>query len=375
VVVDDYADLKGPSLLKKTLGLQNHRHSRYVGTTAEFEPHVINFSSFDRKDEYGMSLGTLRRVDPETAFLMKQDNQTQNYEDEIEDLDAIESIVAPHGQALINIYFRIVHPTFPILHEKAYLEKYSRSHREFSPPLLAAVYLLALNLWSDSPDLASLPKPDIERLNKLAARTISEVMYRPKLSTIQAGLLLTRQTEDDNSLLTAKLVAIGQDLGLHLDCSNWKIPPWERGLRKRLAWALYFQDKWGSLKHGLPSHIVSANWAVRPVSDSDFSINEDEEEDSFEVEKGKLLFDEMIALTGILAEVLDTFFTLRAESNFAAAGQGETRMILKMAKPVQLKLKEWYGRLPGCLKMDYTKAGRLSSIGKLFCLLNILFSY
>ena len=66
------------------------------------------------------------------------------------DLDAIERIVAPHGQSLINFYFRIVHPSFPILHKKVFLEKYSRTHREFSPPLLAAVYILTLHWWSYS---------------------------------------------------------------------------------------------------------------------------------------------------------------------------------------------------------------------------------
>jgi Fungal specific transcription factor domain len=366
--VDDYANLKGPSLLKKTLGLQNHRHSHYLGTTTEFEPYLINLSPFDRKDEFNIGRGTLRRVSTQATFLMNPDSQTQNHADEIADLDAIEGIVAPHGQALINLYFRIVHPSFPILHKKVYLEKYSRTHREFSPPLLAAVYILALNWWSYSSDLASHPKPDVEGLERLALKTISDVMYRPKLSTVQAGLLLLQRPEGDSWALTAQLVAVGQNLGLHLDCSTWKIPPWERGLRKRLAWALYMQDKWGSLTHGRPSHIVGANWAVQPVSHADFpesAADEDDEEGSSEVEKGKLLFSEMIGLTEILAEVLDTFFTLRAEADFAAAGQGGTRMILERAKPVQIKLKEWFGRLPACLRMDCTKVRKLSSTGEL----------
>src|ERR1700753_1930249 len=33
--INDYADLKGPSLLKTTLGLQNHQHSKILGLTSE----------------------------------------------------------------------------------------------------------------------------------------------------------------------------------------------------------------------------------------------------------------------------------------------------------------------------------------------------
>lgn len=81
---------------------------------------------------------------------MLPDEGTDHYEDEISDLDAIEALVYPHGKALINLYFRIVHPSFPILHKKVYLEKYERTNRAFSPALLAAVYILALHFWSYS---------------------------------------------------------------------------------------------------------------------------------------------------------------------------------------------------------------------------------
>ncbi len=67
------------------------------------------------------------------------DEGTAHYQDENDDLDSIEAIVSPNGKALINLYFRIVHPSFPVLHKKVDLEKYERNHREFSPAILAAV--------------------------------------------------------------------------------------------------------------------------------------------------------------------------------------------------------------------------------------------
>ena len=369
--IEDYADLRGPSLLKKTLGLQNHRHSRYIGLTSQYEQLLIELRDPHEEEEISVGVSSLRKVDSlGTAFILSPDIGTMSHEDEITDLDAIETLVAPHGQALIHLYFRIVHPSFPILHKKVFLEKYQRTHREFSPPLLAAVYILALNWWSYSSDLALLPKPDVPRLEKLAFKTMNDVIHRPKLSTIQAGLLLLQRPNGDSWPLTTQLVGLGQDLGLHLDCSDWKIPSWELGLRKRLAWGLFMQDTWGSLIHGRPSHITTANWAVTSLQEDDFPENaadEDDEDGSTEVEKGRTLFCQMIKLTEILSLVLSTFYTLQAEKEFNQHLQEGVRWILEKAKPIQISLRQWYSDLPSCLKMENIPMRKLSSTGMHTC--------
>ena len=314
-----------------------------------------------------MGNSTLRKVTESETFQLLPDEATQRHPEELSDLDAIEEIVAPHGSALINLYFRIVHPSFPIIHKKVYLEKYGRTHREFSPPLLAAVYIIALNWWSYSSDLAQLPKPNVSDLENLAFRSLSHVIHRPKLSTVQAGLLLFQRPMDDYSwALTAQLVAIGQDLGLHLDCSQWNIPQWERGLRKRLAWALFMQDTWASLIYGRPPHVSRSNWAVKHVNSADFpesAADEDEEDGSTEVEKGRILFIQMIALTEVTKEVLECMYSQQAELEIRSSGADVTKVVLEMAKPIQLKLKSWYVALPECLQLDDIKAWKLSSTG------------
>lgn len=342
-------------MLKRTLGLQNDRYSQYIGPTTDFEPSLIDLSPFDPQDESLLSRGTLRKVSDVDTFLMLPDYNTPGYEHVLDDADAIEKIVAPHGPELLELYFRIIHPNFPILQKTVFFEKYNRSYREFSPPILAAVYILAINWWDHSEELVGIAKPDLRELERLARVTLADAMYRPKLSTVQAGLLLSQRPEGDQWAPTAQLVAIGQELGLHLDCTNWKIPPWERGLRKRLAWALYMQDKWGSLVHGRPSHIFASNWAVQPLSPNDFpdvEFDESDSEETAEYEHGRLLFSQTIILSQILAEVLDTFYTLQAMANVTAAGPQGTHLVLQLAKPVQLKLKEWFAALPACLRMD-----------------------
>ncbi len=368
--VKDYADLRGPSLLKKTLGLQNHRHSSLVGPTSVYEPHLLGLPAFRPGEDITVGPKALRKVSTTETFVLEPDTGTRNHDQETDDLDAIEAVVSPHGPQLIALYFRIVHPTFPILHKRVFLEKYDRTYREFSPPLLAAVYILTLNWWSYSAELSLLPKPNEHRLEEIAFKTMSDIVHRPKLSTIQAGLLLLQCPDIGNHswALISQLVGVGQDLGLHLDCTSWRIPQWEKGLRKRLAWALYMQDKWGSLVHGRPSHITAADWGVRAVEAADFpesAADEDDEEGSTEVEKGRVLFCEMIALARILADVLREFYSVAAEAEVRANAAAGVSWVLRRAKPLQLRLKSWFAELPECLRLQDVGVRKLSSTGYL----------
>jgi hypothetical protein len=348
---------------------QCDRYGRHIGLSSHFEPILVNLSSFDARNESVISLGTLRKVDKNAAFIMHDD--AQDLPDESEALEAIDRIVYPHGPALVDLYFATVHPSFPIVQRYLFSEGLKLGKSSVAAPLLAGIYLLALNWWSNEEDLANHPKPSADELESIASASLTAAMRKPKLSTVQAGLLLLQRPEADSWSLTTQLVAIGQEIGLHLDCSSWDIPPWERALRKRIAWALYMQDKWSSLIHGRPSHIFSANWAVRPMSSEDTSIDTtmtpnsptDEEEEE-ELERGHAVFCEMIELTGITAEVMDTFYTQAAIQDFARAGDKSTEMVLERAKPIQMKLKAWAARLAPCLRMDDVTAGRLCPNGE-----------
>ncbi|KAG5950009.1 hypothetical protein E4U53_005564 [Claviceps sorghi] len=377
--LEDVANVGGPTMLKRTLGMQHDRFSQYIGLTTDFEPSLIDLSTFDPQDESLLARGILRKVSDNDTFLMLPDSSTPGHDHIVQDVDAIEAVVSPHGRKLIDLYFQIIHPSFPIVQKNVFLEKYERSPHEFSPPILAAVYLLAINWWDQWPELACLPRPNVQELERLIRGTLADAMNRPKLSTIQAGLLLSQRPEGDQWAPTAQLVAIGQELGLHLDCTNWKIPPWEKGLRRRLAWALYMQDKWGALVHGRPSHIFTTNWGVRALTANDFpdvEWNEEDEDERQDVEKGRTLFSRFVQLSEILSEILEIFYTLNSTQTIADAGPHSTQLVLSLAKPVQLKLKEWYSALPADIRLEsysmtsYAPASppatdRFSSIGYL----------
>jgi hypothetical protein len=109
---------------------------------------------------------------------------------------------------------------------------------------------------------------------------------------------------------------------------------------------------------------------VKPLSEADFperAQDEDDSEGSTEVEKGRVLFCEMIKLTEILTLILSQFYTLRAEEEFRSREHEGGRWVLERAKPIQLALKEWFTQLPDCLKMEHVKMRKLNSTGLFNC--------
>ncbi|KAK1983555.1 fungal-specific transcription factor domain-containing protein [Colletotrichum cereale] len=355
-----------PSLLDGTLGLHLKTHSEYVGNTNYREPSLL-----DLHRPHDPAVRSVRRLDESTVFLIHRDRETSSESQRIADLDAIEKVVHPLGSTLVNLYFRIVHPSFPVLHKKVFLEKYARSYHEFSPPLLAAVYLLALD-WSlyDRTLATSSWQPDQAALEALALRTMSDDMKRPKISTLQAGLLIQQRFRNNTWTFTAQLIALAQGLGIHVDCSDWAIPDWEKGLRRRLAWALFMQDKWGALVHGRPSHIrLDEDWDVRPCCIEDFPENAaDEEHDpegSAEVVVGRELFLRHIELSLILSDVLSTLYTAKATRRGGTLDQVGTVGVAELAKPIVMMLREWYAKLPEALQLQETRLKKLSANGSL----------
>lgn len=370
--VEEYDELPGESLLKKTLGLQNKHHAHFVGLTEPF--------SFPR---FSLTLGTsqkstqggaviVRKVDDFNAFTIREDQGTIGYDTEQSRVDAIQQLVEPHGKALIDLYFRIVHPSFPILHKGVFLEKYARSYREFSPALLAAVYLLTTNYWRCSPALATKPKPDACLLHKLATESYDLTIYRPKLSSVQAGLLLAQYECFDSDVmscgsrgrLTAQLVSMSHTLGLHMDPSRWDIPEWEISLRCRLAWAIYMQDKWVALIEGRPALLTDRDWIVPAVQHRDFPEHEENnEEGSSEVENGRIIFMQMIELTKILSDILDSIFSLRSHQAIQMSPD-PVSALLSRAQPLQQRLSAWSDSAMEVLSLERANSMKLTSIGK-----------
>jgi hypothetical protein len=317
-------------------------------------------------------------VNQSTAFITYPDKNSASEIQRVADIDRIEESIRPLGPTLVNLYFRIMHRTFPILDKGVFLEKYVRSYREFSPPLLAAVYLVALDWKLFDRTLATAPStPDAEYLENLAMRAMDDDFKRPKLSTLQAGLLLLQRIRSSHCTLPAQLLSLGQTLGIHIDCTDWKIPEWEKGLRRRLAWALYMQDKWGVLVHGRPSLIPAQidddkgtnDWDVAPCTFEDFpeeAEGQDEKADGgVDEAAGQGAFLQSIELTKIFSRIVSTFCSISATRKGGLLERIGPSGAMNLAKPLAMELRDWHAALPTSLQLESTPSLRLSTNGAL----------
>ncbi|KAL4789326.1 fungal-specific transcription factor domain-containing protein [Aspergillus venezuelensis] len=329
-----------------------HQTTQHIGLTTELEPALLAYLPVDQNDESFVAASRVRKLGDDGTFMRVVNTMSHADSSPSASLDSIESLVAPYGSTLVEKFFERIHPTFPILMEDVFRQSY-RTRNGISPLLLSAVYVLALKFVDIGP--ASPRRPDAARLEATALKLLTESLPYASMSTIQAGLLLMQKSTLATAPLNAQLVTAGFELGLHQDCSDWRMETWEKGLRKRLAWALYMQDKWSAMVHGRPSHVVSSNWTVQDLVEDDFTdafSSTSSQPDDAPVGHGPLFFCHLVALTTILSDILDRFYTLQSIEEFKAAGNNRTRLILERAKPAQIRLKDWFARLPTPLKLD-----------------------
>ena len=303
-----------------------------------------------------------QKTDERNAFLIPKADDPTSTETNHSDMQAIYQIVGSHASTMLQVFCSIINRSLPIIPDALFDLDSSSLWSGADPALLATVFALAA---------MSLAQPilhpgDVERLEEIGFRSFGVALLRPTLSTVQTGILLMQCPDVDSKTLNAQLVGVAYELGLHLDCSSWSITREERMLRRRLGWALYTQDKWCSLIHGRPSLISKDHWGVTLLNQDDFPESETTDEQiSQDIKRGRELFTQMAALTGILSIVLETFYTLKSMQEVDHAGQNGTRLILEKAKPVQIKLKEWFTHLPISLKLDENMNGKPSSTGHL----------
>ena len=325
----------------------SQNYGTHLGPTTEIEPILLDLSS-----EHGMTSPseTYQRRGG-TAFLVDQPAIERSKQINSSSLEKVEQMALSYGPSLIKLYKSIIHYNFPVIEDSFFTSYETAAKTNLDPALLAAIYALTVP-WLPESSRSSPLVPDEAALESMAFSLFGDSLITPTISTIQAGILLMQRPNIDSKTLNTQLVSAAYELGLQLDCTTWNTTPSEKGLRKRLAWALYMQDKWCSLIHGRPSSISSDNWAVRFLEPSDFESPPLSTSEAAKCTTGQLIFSQMVQLTEILSTVLDTFYTLRAMSEVEEASAGGTRLILERAKPVQIRLKEWFSGLPPSLKME-----------------------
>lgn len=260
---------------------------------------------------------------------------------EMYSLERVESLFPSHRDELLHLYYTHVHPSYPVLEPRKIFEG-RVAERRVPSSLLAVVYNHGAQFWQCSPLAKTNSCPLQQEIRPWIFSCLSFEARTPNLAIVQATLLfmqmMPRQIRAPNHPgfwpMTNMLVGISQDIGLHVDPSNWSIVPSERKIRRILWWAVYTHDKWLSHMLGRPSHITAHNWNVKPLTLADFS-----DEDGrlpFESVSSAQSFMALCSLSTILADVSDSFYSIRCGLNWLSPDE-----VLNKAQAVLSQVKHW----------------------------------
>ncbi|KAL3425162.1 hypothetical protein PVAG01_04443 [Phlyctema vagabunda] len=294
--------------------------------------------------------------------------------------DAIERHVNGHGDALLRLYFRFVHPMFPILSKARTLRSYASDKLSLPASLRGAIYGLGCAYWDQDETLKGRTRITQPELFEYAHAALNRELDSPKLSTLQACLLVIHEQPDVTGTTESPKVwtyacqatACAQSLGLHQDPSYWKIEAWEKCLRKKLWWAVYYTDKWSSLNHGNPSHILPDSFDTSELRYEDLACDEDviglpgwsliEARDRSYKAHDAARFLESIKLSRILDNLLDNSFTLQAYCQTLRKSDQDR---LLTAERYHIQINDRLSMLPRSLVMDYSPVEKENMNGAL----------
>ncbi|KAH7374851.1 putative Zn(II)2Cys6 transcription factor [Plectosphaerella cucumerina] len=232
--------------------------------------------------------------------------------------EAIENIVQPLGPHVLDLYFDVVHPAFPVLDETAVKTAYQEGSLPHT--LVCEIYAVSLVSWELSPKIVASrrPRPDMRYIWNLTVSAMHEDFQTPSFSTVLACILdllgrpITSITY--NAINVGSAVALAQSLGLNRNPGKWKLDARQKNIRVKSWWALLIHDVWASLCHGTPGHIHRDQW---DVDLPDLNIVNDDVAAGASVTQTRLRgahsFILLCQLTNLLSEVLAIVYSLRSD--------------------------------------------------------------
>ncbi|KAF4463450.1 fungal specific transcription factor domain-containing [Fusarium albosuccineum] len=288
--------------------------------------------------------------------------------------DAIEQLVGEHGPRLVALFFRYVHPMAYVVSKGHFLRAYCNDALSVPASLRSVIYALGVSSWKRDPQCAGLTPPSSYTLFQRAHWALHTETHAPNKWTLQAALLLIHERPGDNFtmetprtwIVASGATAIAQMLGLHRDPRLWNIAPLEKNVRRKLWWATYMTDVWTSLYHGNPPHIAKDSFTTSPMQIEEILIDEDVDEDPQNLLERSFVstsvtasarFVELVKLSRILRELLDSFYSDQAYKTSIADTKGREAKLFEIEK----QLESWVLLRASCVDIiqsdhpqDYT---------------------
>ena len=354
-----------------SLDNQASSNAQIVGVSGESDPYLLSRFRYDQHNEAAFQSIRVRKMDSDieetipTFFTIAPDalaSKAQPPPERSEILDRyrqeMQEIVDDEvGKRLIRLFYKYCQPYFPLLSREGRHMRDADGVREPSGVptcILAAIYGHALPFcaWDEKLCVDVYQPPSADALFSIAWQACMPMLHTPSLAVLQTLLLLVQRRPTNKHVsdtpvkftMMTTAVAIAQALGLNRDPTDWPLPSWEIKVRKRLGWATFVQDKWLALNFGRSSHIQADDWDIEPLTEDDFPDADRRGPDAPAGFHGQH-FMKLCELTVIVDDIMHKLFALRA----AKALHGSLEATLEVAKPLRIRLTEWYQSLPAGL--------------------------
>lgn len=274
------------------LSLDEHSEMRYHGNASGM--HLL--SRHDRTDDRiqgGIWQLPMARVWPPSKLKTGMPYQEDNVDEQLPPVE-----VQDH---LLSLYFTHIHPTFPVLNKRRFLQEYnlkkhdnglgddmdspssqhsslSGTPRPESSQKVSKFLLFSMFAVSSRFDESSHPPPPPGKMWEagfdylVSARSIlTKVFHLSKATTVQALLVLGHRDFGMGSMEAAwanigLAIRMAIDLGLNLNAEKWKLngvglfSPDEVQTRRHIWWACLLADRYGSMYMGRPICIRDADF-------------------------------------------------------------------------------------------------------------------
>ncbi|GAB7353496.1 hypothetical protein MBLNU459_g3945t1 [Dothideomycetes sp. NU459] len=338
-----------------SLDAQTSNNAQLIGLSGESDPYLLRQYRYNGNNECQFQTIRMRRVGENECvpvhFMIQQNKlaaKAQPAEDphtlDVWRREVREMVNDDVGKRLIRLFFKYVQPYFPVLSRERSMRDNDYEPDRIATNLLAAIYGHALPfcIFDDQLCVDVYTPPSADALFRIAWDASRQEYHTPSLSVVQTLLLLVQRRPTNKHVadtpfkwvLMTNAVSIAQTLGLNLDPSSWPLPLWEQRLRRRLAWALFTQEKWLSLNFGRSSHINRDDWDVGRLRLDDF----EEYEGSVPSEH----FLRLCVLTEVVEDILRDLFSIKSTRALC----NSIEATLEVAKPLRIRLSKWFQNLP-----------------------------
>lgn len=159
--------------------------------------------------------------------------------------EILDQILGPKKRDVIQLYFKHIHPAFPVLDEELVS---GEDGRKVSSTLLCEIYAISLTFWHFSDTLKHHHCPSEQYFWNLAIAALQDDFLAPNLYTLYSSMidLLGRPvgSVQGNVINSGRTMALVHSLGLNRNPSAWRTSAREKDMRVRIFWGCMVLDQW-----------------------------------------------------------------------------------------------------------------------------------